>query len=263
MGPSLTFEGQCSAVSALSRGFNVDTIIIWSKWQHKEFSKKTQRLGSRLSGDTQKKVADRAPQSSQTWFCRVYPSQGICALKVTKGHEPLGISNISFKHCQFPAEFPGGLVVKEIVLPLPGLESLLWHGFTPWPQELLHVKDVAKEIIKKKQNKKTHCHLPDKNFFFIFLASFKHTHHLLLFWDSNIEMGSSFVETSGICQNFQGPHTLQQGIYIFSLFFYVCLLLIQSALSGLSAKWFSRSDVLFWMILCGILSISHFLITRS
>ena len=30
-------------------------------------------------------------------------------------------------------EFPCGLVVKDLVLSLQWLRSLLWHGFDPWP----------------------------------------------------------------------------------------------------------------------------------
>ena len=31
-------------------------------------------------------------------------------------------------------EFAGGLVIKDPVLLLLWLGSLLWHGFNPWPQ---------------------------------------------------------------------------------------------------------------------------------
>ena len=32
-------------------------------------------------------------------------------------------------------EFPGGLVVKDLVLSLLWLRSLLWRGFNPWPRK--------------------------------------------------------------------------------------------------------------------------------
>ena len=35
--------------------------------------------------------------------------------------------------------------VKDLVLSLLWLRSLLWHEFNPWPQELLHDVGVAKK----------------------------------------------------------------------------------------------------------------------
>ena len=44
--------------------------------------------------------------------------------------------------------FPGGLVIKGLVL------SLLWLGFNLWVQELPYASGVAKKKKKKKKKKK-------------------------------------------------------------------------------------------------------------
>lgn len=40
--------------------------------------------------------------------------------------------------------------VRDLALSPQQLRSLLWHGFHPWPQELLHAPGVAKKERKKK-----------------------------------------------------------------------------------------------------------------
>ena len=42
--------------------------------------------------------------------------------------------------------------VKDPVLSLLWLKSLMWHRFNPWPQKLLHVGGTAKKKKKKKRN---------------------------------------------------------------------------------------------------------------
>ena len=42
-------------------------------------------------------------------------------------------------------EFFCGTVVKDPVSLLHWLWLLLWHGFSPWPGELLHAVGVAKQ----------------------------------------------------------------------------------------------------------------------
>ena len=44
-------------------------------------------------------------------------------------------------------EFPGGLVVKDLVL------SLLWLGFYPWPRDLSYAVGIAKKRKEKKKKK--------------------------------------------------------------------------------------------------------------
>ena len=52
-------------------------------------------------------------------------------------------------------EFPGGLVVKDLVL------SLLWLGFYPWPRDLSYAVGMAKNKNKNK-NKQTKKHTHTK-----------------------------------------------------------------------------------------------------
>ena len=52
-------------------------------------------------------------------------------------------------------EFCGGLVVKDLVLSLLWLKSLLWHEFDPWPRNfLLYATGAAKEKKKKKKKER-------------------------------------------------------------------------------------------------------------
>ena len=44
-------------------------------------------------------------------------------------------------------EFPDGLAVKDMVVSLEWLRSLLWHRFDPQPREVLHTTGMAKKKV--------------------------------------------------------------------------------------------------------------------
>ena len=60
---------------------------------------------------------------------------------------------MSYSRKKVLAEFPGGLVVKDLAL------SLLWRGFDPWPGNFLMPWGWPKESKKeRKKERKNQCH---------------------------------------------------------------------------------------------------------
>ena len=47
--------------------------------------------------------------------------------------------------------------VKDLVLSLQWLRSLLWHGFNPWPRSFCMPQERSEEEEAKNRTRKVHC----------------------------------------------------------------------------------------------------------